>query len=668
MAVSPLLAALGLGGAALGGAAALHGSGLSSILEPLDWPRKSLYNTFAAPYRALESGDQSQLLGAIPGVSGAILGGVLGGGPLGVLAGSALGGVLQGAGEATGKPQFEAPSVSDITGTEDFWPNLLVGAATDPLMYSGLAGSWRAAKPAVGLAKEAEQAAMAGKAAKTAEAIPEAIPLAKIADDVPVAKFSEELPKQPQVPVAKTPDQLAPVFTSRLEAAINGLSGKQTYNAEELKAFLDRASRKGGMNYSQEEVQATNLYDIFNHKPEVTKQELLDHFRQNQIQMEEVWRGEGITDPKKFAVMQNGLQDMGRTYGTAEEAKAALEEMKLSGEYAGANLTTGNAPMSPMYSEYKTPGGVPGTYKEMALKMPERERVLPEGAMVKETAPGSGEYAVFDDGGNQVGVGRSTPESAAQGYGVDMNYTDPHFGEKNTIAFVQMQDRLVNGKKYLEVMTNQSDLHQAGRKGGYIGTESEKAIQAQRQALIEEESMLGRKMNEVPQGFEEEQAMNSRMDEISKQLQKFEDPVPDFPFKDNWHELAMKRMIRHAAENGYEGVIISPGSEVNKMLGTDARSIKGQKAFYGEPAEGISGSLPNWLKKYAKQHGVEVTTPEVVDTGKAGGWKPVTQMDLNPEMRRNVLFKGQPLMQLGPLAGGAGGSALLTALYGSNQS
>ena len=28
--------------------------------------------------------------------------------------------------------------------------------------------------------------------------------------------------------------------------------------------------------------------------------------------------------------------------------------------------------------------------------------------------------------------------------------------------------------------------------------------------------------------------------------------VPNAPFKSSWHELAMKRMLRYAAENGYD--------------------------------------------------------------------------------------------------------------------
>jgi len=35
--------------------------------------------------------------------------------------------------------------------------------------------------------------------------------------------------------------------------------------------------------------------------------------------------------------------------------------------------------------------------------------------------------------------------------------------------------------------------------------------------------------------------------------------VPDAPFKSSWHELALKRMIKHAADNGYDQVAWTPG-------------------------------------------------------------------------------------------------------------
>jgi hypothetical protein len=42
------------------------------------------------------------------------------------------------------------------------------------------------------------------------------------------------------------------------------------------------------------------------------------------------------------------------------------------------------------------------------------------------------------------------------------------------------------------------------------------------------------------------------------------DVVPDAPFKNNWHELAMKRLLNYAAENGYDKLAITPGAEQAK--------------------------------------------------------------------------------------------------------
>jgi hypothetical protein len=37
--------------------------------------------------------------------------------------------------------------------------------------------------------------------------------------------------------------------------------------------------------------------------------------------------------------------------------------------------------------------------------------------------------------------------------------------------------------------------------------------------------------------------------------------VPDAPFKSDWHELALKRMLGHAAENGYDRMAWTTGEQ-----------------------------------------------------------------------------------------------------------
>ena len=50
--------------------------------------------------------------------------------------------------------------------------------------------------------------------------------------------------------------------------------------------------------------------------------------------------------------------------------------------------------------------------------------------------------------------------------------------------------------------------------------------------------------------------------------------APDAPFKKNWHELAMKRMLRWAAENGYDRVAWTTGDQQSKRYGKLLEGVK----------------------------------------------------------------------------------------------
>tara|TARA_R100000781_G_scaffold9377_5_gene8182 strand:+ start:17819 stop:20851 length:3033 start_codon:yes stop_codon:yes gene_type:complete len=121
-------------------------------------------------------------------------------------------------------------------------------------------------------------------------------------------------------------------------------------------------------------------------------------------------------------------------------------------------------------------------------------------------------------------------------------YTKHHFegagvvpkGE-NLLAHVRFNERTINGKKTLFIEEIQSDLHQAGRKEGYAT---------------------------------EPISINS-IDNIGK--------IPDAPFKKNWHELAMKRIMKYAVDNDFDAISFTPASVQNKRYSlssyTDAINV-----------------------------------------------------------------------------------------------
>lgn len=646
---SELLKALGIGAGTIGAGAAIHGAGLGRVLEPLDWPRQALANLVRSPMKAMETGDVSELLGALPGLAGATLGGVVGG-PVGLLAGSLLGGGLQGIGNLSGREQFKAPSVQDITGTEDFLPNLAVGMATDPLTYAGLGSSWSAGAKALRGAAPAVEAA--------AKAIPEAIPVAKIA---------------PQIPVAK---KVVPAFYSRLEEGIAKLP-----DSIKSESVINQLKKMGVTN---EEIEATNLAKALEGKPRVSKQDLMNHFGENKVQVEEVMKRS--SDPNK--VFEDPVDELFRQDTLPREETAK-------------------------FNQYQTPGG--SNYRELLLTTPQTSS-LPEGFTLKKVdnphGPGGKSFQIVKSDGSPVPgqLGERTFPTEKQAIDVvgarSEAFQGSHWEEPNVLAHVRFNDRVgPNGEKILHIEEIQSDWHQQGRKEGYGITQprtengrSYEELFARHEELMNspnpDQAELRRITNELDRLHEANMQAGVGVDEPFG--------VPHGPFKDTWHELSMKRMIRYAAEHNYDEITLNSGEQINKVLG-GGDSLAGQKKFYDE-------QLPNWMKKYAKQHGVKVEIGSsksnidqilqakkkylelleqknaAIDVREFDKYYALreeldkahrelqsieeakslpTRMPLNASMREQALTRGLPLMQMGA---GAGGSALLAALLSQENS
>jgi hypothetical protein len=159
-------------------------------------------------------------------------------------------------------------------------------------------------------------------------------------------------------------------------------------------------------------------------------------------------------------------------------------------------------------------------------------------------------------------------------------YITDHFADDpNVLAHIRVSDfNTPDGKKVLLVDEVQSDWHQAGRSEGYK-TGKEKAqgqiLSKEYDALIQRRKDLLKQAEEMPNGGAEFAALIDEANDITPQLMQMQTQmdelrsaayrgVPDAPFKKNWHELAMKRVLDYAAGNGYDTVAITPGSEQAK--------------------------------------------------------------------------------------------------------
>jgi hypothetical protein len=267
--------------------------------------------------------------------------------------------------------------------------------------------------------------------------------------------------------------------------------------------------------------------------------------------------------------------------------------------------------------DWKLAGGE--NYREIVLKLPPTKSANQQRIMELEAYERRG--AANKDMHDELVQLRANRDAAPD------EYQSKHWDQPNVLAHMRVQDRIVPGdmgyalvnmksgnkskyysteeealaamqnmpesirpmlsigitrgpnKKILHVEEIQSDWHQEGRKKGYASQDVEKQLK-------ESESRMEQRGLQIRQLSNRMAALNdNQLDEfnaLAVERQRLQDlqsqemdwgngvydaqrsGVPDAPFKNTWHELAMKRLINYASENGYDKIAITPGAEQAK--------------------------------------------------------------------------------------------------------
>jgi hypothetical protein len=224
------------------------------------------------------------------------------------------------------------------------------------------------------------------------------------------------------------------------------------------------------------------------------------------------------------------------------------------------------------HSQYTLPGGK--NYREMLIKAPkgvdnqekimELEAKLRRIPMFNSTPEQQAQIATYYNQVRDLKAQEAASPKPFQG-------VSAHFGgEPGILASLRLKDRTgPNGEKLLHLEELQSDWHQQGREKGYRGDHksidwNDPEYVAARKRAME----LGNEFNrnsgrpdlqaEIEPLLEEANRLERSFADINN---KFGNAVPNAPFKKNWEEMALKRLIHHAAEKGYHGVVVTPGAE-----------------------------------------------------------------------------------------------------------
>lgn len=375
----------------------------------------------------------------------------------------------------------------------------------------------------------------------------------------------------------------APTFYSALlEAIQRGKSVLKQGTAASWKGWLDGAVRRG--EFRQAERDWLGLDGWLDGRGTTTREDVEAYINANQVQVQDVVLGadtnvalpdlpEGWTvehiegDRMPWTVYDDEGTPMGEG---RSEREARLEAMDPD-ERADVGITVGDT----RFGQYRLPGGQ--NYRELLLTLPQESMLSQEmkqwldaggyepapstpnawaGALenllrIARTKERNGEheqarkFRCMADEANR----RSTLRGDA--------FRSGHFDQPNVLAHVRFNERTdADGKRVLFIEEIQSDWHQQGRKRGYG-----------KKAFVVRPTGEGQWHEVVQPDGSVEGPFGSRASAEAwadgERASSRHNGVPDAPFKgtDEWAMLAFKRMVRWAAEHGFDRIAWTTGAQ-----------------------------------------------------------------------------------------------------------
>lgn len=331
----------------------------------------------------------------------------------------------------------------------------------------------------------------------------------------------------------------APIWYSPVEHALEQSTQGSATGAQWL------ATIRNSRGVKPEELDWTGLRQFLEERADkpVTRPELHEYLRDNRVELQDVTKGGHKDWTQEDSARLNDLEWRRNDLTDAEEA----EFQRLVDRENNAS-EPGSSPEITKYSSYQLPGGE--NYREHLITMPSKEVRSPRGAEESERLSAMA------------------------------NYRSSHWDEPNIVAHVRSNVREMPGSegkplRSLHLEEVQSDWHQAGRRKGYqqpVKNPRPEFDQVQKElnAIDAQHPYNGDvPFNEYMRSLPPELAaryreLASRQAELQEAVNRFgrnapDMRVPDAPWKKTWHELALRRMVRLAAEEGMDRISWTPG-------------------------------------------------------------------------------------------------------------
>ena len=396
----------------------------------------------------------------------------------------------------------------------------------------------------------------------------------------------------------KTANNNQAIFVSNAAKAVEGIKMEKATPEQWLKMI----EKNGGLKAGEDKWMGLSDFLKASDKKTLSKQEVLDFVNENMIQIEEVhydaYAEERASDAHSniVGVLQNKFNDYVAEYH--EEHGYEDEYDDPASKYAIEKLREEMEDTFPYTIELVYGNEVYVTFdyeeEDEMVKWAEKTGV---NYIPGENPINSTRLDYTTDGlENKHEIALTVPNIESWHESDDIHFGDAgegravawiRFGEtKKLLGTTEMEGKKkFNWARVLVIDEIQSKRHQEGREKGY----KSKDYWPLRTSYLEKKTVYESLYDEMAAKYGEE-FTDAPNEEFAKRVLDAEDyerimkakadfdaaadayipmrnAIPDAPFDKNWHELAMKRMLRYAAENGYDVIAWTKGEQQTARYG-----------------------------------------------------------------------------------------------------
>src|SRR5690606_25220987 len=352
-------------------------------------------------------------------------------------------------------------------------------------------------------------------------------------------------------------------FYSELARKVEG--GPKSAMRDQWKGYINGLKQKG---VKPDEIQWSGVMEWLDlQEGKVSREAVSDYLATNGVQVEEVELGrqpnDGLTADElaRYQELHDRALDFDAEPLTPAERQEHDELMQKRR----------NAMDTSKYAQYRLPGGE--NYREVLLTLPEKSEREDWREARNNTSLKGFKYKPYDEltdaeketfagiYGNEESFKRRARHRAKD------SYRSSHWDQPNVLAHVRLDDRVdVDGARVLFVNEIQSDWAQDGRKKGF---------NSDAPGYIVGDTIPGWgrvqaiRDNEGTREFDVGGLWVAESRLPAPQADRRAGAIPRAPFVQNtdaWVTLALKRIIVHAAEGGYDRVAIINGDQAADMF------------------------------------------------------------------------------------------------------